>query len=579
MQRKSLTLFIVALSLLALLLLQMSVTQAAAQQQNATPASADEPVLLEQPIRIKIRQSIPFTISLLTTSEVSPTSALTETEGLTPTVETLDAATTLTESTSTLAPQAGTPQISETQVSETSTPVPPVEAEVDAAAAEVGAVAELTPTEILTAPLLLSSMPVTLEIELDFVVTQTLTTTVPASVTLLLADLQTQTMPISVVVAPLEAGSARVELVLPEELLPTPTITPTEELTATEAVTPTAQTTPTVEAAPAISGVPLIATSVIENANLRAGPGTNFAIVGQATAGQEVQVAAVSEDGGWYLLGNGAWIAGFLVATPEAPVPMVNDQILQAVTGQTAPAPTGIVTPTVTVDANLRTGPGTEFNVIGGILAGQAINIVGRNADGTWFRLDNGGWIFAVLVANPPPLESVPVLNSDGTPVEATPAAAPQTPGSGSLLPTPTLTPTPQPQPQDEALEAYFTAAIELIRQFDLVQSSLDGLLREVSTNNALLGDANWITRMNAALALLRRTSASVGELAVPADAQAIHSQLEAAALSYTQAADALSAAIQNGSIAQVQEADAFISAAVSGLTAAETAILRARGQ
>lgn len=572
MQRKSLTLLIVAFSLLALLLLQMSVTQAAAQQQNATPASADEPVLFEQPIRIKIRQSIPFTISLLATSEVSPTNALTETEGLTPTVETLDAATTLTESALTLAPQAV-----ETQVGETPTSVPPAEAETGAtAAAEVTAAAELTPTETLTAPLLLSSVPVTLEIELDFVVTQTLTTTVPASVTLLLSDLQTQTVPISVVVAPLEAGSALVELVLPEELLPTPTITPTEELTPTETITPTAQTTPTVEAAPAVSGVSLIATSVIENANLRAGPGTNFAIVGQATAGQEVQVAAVSEDGGWYLLGNGAWIAGFLVATPEAPVPVVNDQILQAVTGQTAPAPTGVVTPTVTVDANLRAGPGTEFDVIGGTITGQAINIVGRNADGTWFRLDNGGWVFAALVANPPPLESVPVLNPDGTP-----AAAPQPPGLGSLLPTPTPTPTPtpQPQPQNEALETYFTAAIELIRQFDLVQSSLDGLLREVNTNNALLGDANWTTRMNAALALLRRTSASVGELAVPADAQTIHSQLEAAALSYTQAADALSAAIQRGSIAQIQEADTFISAAVSGLTAAETAILRARGQ
>jgi uncharacterized protein YraI len=577
MQRKSLTLLIVAFSLLALLLLQMSVTQAAAQQQNATPASADEPVLFEQPIRIKIRQSIPFTISLLATSEVSPTNALTETEGLTPTVETLDAATTLTESALTLAPQPVETQAVETQVGETPTSVPPAEAETGAtAAAEVTAAAELTPTETLTAPLLLSSVPVTLEIELDFVVTQTLTTTVPASVTLLLSDLQTQTVPISVVVAPLEAGSALVELVLPEELLPTPTITPTEELTPTETITPTAQTTPTVEAVPAVSGVPLIATSVIENANLRAGPGTNFAIVGQAAAGQEVQVAAVSEDGGWYLLGNGAWIASFLVAAPEAPVPVVNDQILQAVTGQTAPAPTGVVTPTVTVDANLRAGPGTEFDVIGGTITGQAINIVGRNADGTWFRLDNGGWVFAALVANPPPLESVPVLNPDGTP-----AAAPQPPGLGSLLPTPTPTPTPtpQPQPQNEALETYFTAAIELIRQFDLVQSSLDGLLREVNTNNALLGDANWTTRMNAALALLRRTSASVGELAVPADAQTIHSQLEAAALSYTQAADALSAAIQRGSIAQIQEADTFISAAVSGLTAAETAILRARGQ
>lgn len=561
MQRKSLTLLTFAFSLLTLFLLQMSATQAAVQQQNATPTPTVEPAPLEQPLRIKIRQSIPLTISLLAVSEMTATEALTETiaetglEATAPLTESIPAATTELGAAPALTPTA------------------------ELASDLLGA-AEVTATEELTPPLIVSSVAVTLEIDLDFVVTQTLTTTVPASVALQLSDLLTQTVPISVIVAPFEAGSAQIELVLPEELLATPTLTPTEALTATEAVTPTVATTPTVEAAPApaVGGVPLITTSVIENANLRAGPGTNFAIVGQATAGQEVQVAAVSEDGGWYLLGNGAWIANFLVAAPEAAVPVVNDEILRAVTGQAAP--TGVVTPTVTVDANLRAGPGTEFDVIGGTVTGQAINIVGRNADGTWFRLDNGGWVFAALVANPPPLESVPVVNIDGTPVEATPAAAPQpeqASGLGGLLPTPT--PTPTPQPRNEEIDAYLTAALELIRQFDLVQTSLDGLLREVNANNALLGDANWTTRMNAALTLLRRTSASVGELTVPADAQAIHSQLEAAALSYTQAASALAAAVQNRSIAQLQEADALISAAVSGLTAAETAILQARGQ
>lgn len=558
MQRKSLTLLTFAFSLLTLFLLQMSATQAAVQQQNATPTPTVEPAPLEQPLRIKIRQSIPLTISLLAVSEMTATETLTETIAetalLTPTETGLEATAPLTES------------------------IPAATSELGAAPA-LTLTAEATATEELTPPLLVGSVAVTLEIDLDFVVTQTLTTTVPASVALQLSDLLTQTVPISVIVAPFEAGSAQIELVLPEELLATPTLTPTEALTATEAVTPTVAATPTVEAAPApaVSGVPLITTSVIENANLRAGPGTNFAIVGQATAGQEVQVAAVSEDGGWYLLGNGAWIANFLVATPEAAVPVVNNEILQAVTGQAAP-PTGVVTPTVTVDANLRAGPGTEFEVIGGTVTGQTINIVGRNADGTWFRLDNGGWVFAALVANPPPLESVPVVNIDGTPVETTPAAAPQpeqASGLGGLLPTPT----PTPQPRSEELDAYLTATLELIRQFDLVQTSLDGLLREANANNALLGDANWTTRMNAALALLRRTSASVGELTVPADAQAIHSQLEAAALSYTQAASALAGAVQNRSIAQLQEADALISAAVSGLTAAETAILQARGQ
>lgn len=571
MQRKSLTLLTFAFSLLTLFLLQMSATQAAVQQQNATPTPTVEPAPLEQPLRIKIRQSIPLTISLLAVSEMTATEALTETiaetELLTPTATGLEATAPLTESIPAATTELGA--------------APALTPTAELASDLLGA-AEVTATEELTPPLIVSSVAVTLEIDLDFVVTQTLTTTVPASVALQLSDLLTQTVPISVIVAPFEAGSAQIELVLPEELLATPTLTPTEALTATEAVTPTVATTPTVEAAPApaVSGVPLITTSVIENANLRAGPGTNFAIVGQATAGQEVQVAAVSEDGGWYLLGNGAWIANFLVAAPEAAVPVVNDEILRAVTGQAAP--TGVVTPTVTVDANLRAGPGTEFDVIGGTVTGQTINIVGRNADGTWFRLDNGGWVFAALVANPPPLESVPVVNADGTPVEAAPAAAPQpeqASGLGGLLPTPTPTPTPQPQPRNEELDAYLTAALELIRQFDLVQTSLDGLLREVNANNALLEDANWTTRMNAALTLLRRTSASVGELTVPADAQAIHSQLEAAALSYAQAASALATAVQNRSIAQLQEADALISAAVSGLTAAETAILQARGQ
>ncbi|MCS6826328.1 MAG: SH3 domain-containing protein [Caldilinea sp.] len=573
MQRKSLTLLTFAFSLLALLLLQMSATQAAVQQQNVTPTPAVEPAPLEQPLRIKIRQSIPLTIALLAINEMTVTETLTETiaetEPLTPTEAGAEATAPLTESVAAAASEPG--------AAPTLTPTAELASDLFSAA-EVIATGEVTP------PLIVGSVVVTLEIDLDFVVTQTLTTTVPASVALQLSDFLTQTVPISVIVAPFEAGSAQIELVLPEELLATPTLTPTEELTATEAITPTVISTPTVEAAPApgVSGVPLIATSVIENANLRAGPGTNFAIVGQATAGQEVQVAAISEDGGWYLLSNGAWIAGFLVAAPEAPVPVVNDEILQAVTGQITSAPTGVVTPTVTVDANLRAGPGTEFDIIGGTVTGQAINIVGRNADGTWFRLDNGGWVFAALVANPPPLESVPVVNADGTPIEATPTAAPQpeqAPGLGGLLPTPTPTPTPTPQPQNAELDAYLTAALELIRQFDLVQTSLDGLLREVNANNALLGDANWTTRMNAALALLRRTSASVGELTVPADAQAIHSQLEAAAIGYAQAASALATAVQNRSIAQVQEADALISAAVSSLTAAESAILQARGQ
>ncbi len=586
MQRKTLTLVVIAFSLLSVFLLQMSVTQAATQQQVVTPAAPDEPVLLEQPIRIKIRQTIPFTIALLPIAEITATEALTALESLT-----------VTETATESAASAATGLL-------LATPTPVAEEEPAADTGEAAAIAVATPaaseeligTDTLTAPVVLVSVPVTLEIELDLVITQTLTTTVPASVTVQLSDVETQTVPIEVVVAPLEDGEALVEIVLPEALLATPTLTPTEEMTDTAAVTaPVTETvaTPTEDAAPlatAINGVPLFNTTVTENANLRAGPGTNFAISGQAQAGQTVQLAAISVDGGWYLLGNGLWIANFLVADPPANVPVVNDQILEAITGQApaaatpeAPAATEAISPTVTVDANLRSGPGTEFGVIGGTVTGQTINIVGRNADGTWFRLDNGGWVFAALVANPPALASVPVVNSDGTPVDQPaepPAAAPEAaPGLTGLLPTPTpLAPAATPTP-DPALATYLTSALELVRQFDLVQTNIDGLLREASGNPALLSDANWATRVNAALTLLRRTSASVGELTVPTGAAAVQTQLETAALNYTAAATALARAVQAGSAAQLAEADALVSTAISSLAAAEAAILQAQGQ
>ena len=77
--------------------------------------------------------------------------------------------------------------------------------------------------------------------------------------------------------------------------------------------------TPTPTAAPAF-----IETSVKEDvANLRAGPGTDFAIIGKKAPGEIVQVAGQDASGEWYRLMDGAWIAAFLVEPPIAPPPVV----------------------------------------------------------------------------------------------------------------------------------------------------------------------------------------------------------------------------------------------------------------
>jgi hypothetical protein len=57
---------------------------------------------------------------------------------------------------------------------------------------------------------------------------------------------------------------------------------------------------------------------VTENANLRAGPGTTFARVRGATAGQVVEIVGCNDACDWYQLAGGDWIAAFLV-TPQAP--------------------------------------------------------------------------------------------------------------------------------------------------------------------------------------------------------------------------------------------------------------------
>ena len=100
---------------------------------------------------------------------------------------------------------------------------------------------------------------------------------------------------------------------------------------------------------------------------------------------------------------------------------------------QALPKPQDVpTTVTVTGGANLHAGPGTTFARVGSVVAGDSLQVVGCNADCTWFKTASGAWIAVELLADPPP--ALPR-------VEATPAlsAATATPGTRSLkLPTAT---------------------------------------------------------------------------------------------------------------------------------------------
>jgi hypothetical protein len=215
---------------------------------------------------------------------------------------------------------------------------------------------------------------------------------------------------------------------------------------------------------------------------------------------------------------------------------------------------------------------------------GQAINIVGRNADGTWFRLDNTGWIFGELVANPPAPETVPVVNADGTLVEPAATPAPAPPAEGGGLPFPTATPAASTSAAADtattdaavpagANAAYISSVEGLINTYDGIVQTMDSLIAEARANSAVLTTPAWADRANAAVTILRRTGASVGELQAPAALAGAQTDLVAAAQQYAAAGAALAQAATTGAVAQLDTANTAITEANTSLAAVEAAL------
>jgi endonuclease YncB( thermonuclease family) len=66
---------------------------------------------------------------------------------------------------------------------------------------------------------------------------------------------------------------------------------------------------------------------------------------------------------------------------------------------------------TVNKGANLRSGPGTTYAIVGKATQGQAVTITDKSAAGDWYQLDTGEWIAAFLVT----LDAVPATPPAGS--------------------------------------------------------------------------------------------------------------------------------------------------------------------
>ena len=208
------------------------------------------------------------------------------------------------------------------------------------------------------------------------------------------------------------AGPASFRSGLPFRTLSRPTGTPTDIPSATLAapsVLPTQST-----GTPAVESTPLPVPRVKADAAIRRGPSDRFEVVATAEAGAEIKPVAQSHDGSWVQLSLGLWLpARTIDHLPALPVARNIPALPAASADPPAPAAT-IVWATVNTEygANLREGPGTNFDSVRVLEPGERVNPIARTRDGTWVQLDEG-WIYAQLLDDVP--DSLPVAQDRPT--------------------------------------------------------------------------------------------------------------------------------------------------------------------
>ncbi|MBN1963080.1 MAG: SH3 domain-containing protein [Anaerolineae bacterium] len=163
-----------------------------------------------------------------------------------------------------------------------------------------------------------------------------------------------------------------------------------------------------------------LAGSSLQSAALTVGPGNGT---------YEVQVSGLLPDtqGSVQLL-LGAGGAGPVVPAQATPSNTPQPGVAASPTPDTCQV-------TSSVNVNVRTGPGVEYDAIGALFAGSFRQVIGRNSTATWYVIDYNGrqaWVAGSATTLSGPCQGLTVFQAPPTP----------TPGPPTATATPTITPT-----------------------------------------------------------------------------------------------------------------------------------------
>jgi uncharacterized protein YraI len=166
-------------------------------------------------------------------------------------------------------------------------------------------------------------------------------------------------------------------------------------------------------------------TSARSAINLRAGPGVEWRLVGVANAGTTIRLDGQAFGGSWVRGITSTGIVGwmftqYLNLSPDQAAGLRQIWVEEPFS-LSAPAQvdgnigTGSGTVSVTIAVNVRSGPGTEWRILGQLNPGEPFNVDGRSYGGNWVRgITPGGvvgWIFAQYVNGD--VLSLPIVSVD----------------------------------------------------------------------------------------------------------------------------------------------------------------------
>jgi uncharacterized protein YraI len=165
----------------------------------------------------------------------------------------------------------------------------------------------------------------------------------------------------------------------------------------------------------------VVTATALYNLNIRSGPGTEYARVATLPAGSVVGFTGfVDGTGEWAQVdaasGPLGWVAvDYLSSVPDGLQVRPADQPKEEVT---APAPSpeteeavtfgpDVVTATTTVNLNVRSGPGTQYEVLDTLPNGAVVGFTGfTDASGDWVQVDPAagpvGWVASQYLSNVP---------------------------------------------------------------------------------------------------------------------------------------------------------------------------------